>query len=88
MPSADLAQYLLRDESKQGDPDFATIDLIEIPAKRRSAATIHLQASLQEAHEALDHSENEALCVVHRNSDGEQINGVLTQKEIEAHYHS
>lgn len=88
LPSADLAQYLLRDESKQGDPDFATIDLIEIPAKRRSAATIHLQASLQEAHEALDHSENEALCVVHRNSDGEQINGVLTQKEIEAHYHS
>lgn len=85
LPPADLMQYLLSDESKENPPD-AVIDLIEIPAKRRSAVTIHLQASLQEAHEALGANEVEALCVTHRDQGGEQIDGVLTQKEIETHY--
>lgn len=88
LPMADLAQYLLSVKVDKNTPDSAIIDLLEIPARRRSITPIHLQATLQEAHERLVSSEYEALCVTRSSSDGEQIDGVLTQEEIEVHYRS
>ncbi len=86
LPPADLAQYLLAEKESGVDLDNAVIDLLAIPAKRLDASTIHLQASLQEAYEALTSTESEALCVMRRGGYGKQIDGVLTRKEIEAHY--
>jgi len=83
---ADLAQHLLSATTPQAITDESVIDLLEIPAKRLDAATLHLQASLQEAHEIMSHSEFEALCVIRRGSDNQKIEGVLTRSEIEAHY--
>ncbi|VAW87960.1 hypothetical protein MNBD_GAMMA17-1817, partial [hydrothermal vent metagenome] len=88
LPPADLAQYLLASATAQTSLDDTMINLLEIPAKRLDAATIHLQASLQEAHEAISGSAFEALCVIRRGSGKYQVEGVLTRSEIESHYQS
>ena len=84
LPPADLAQYLLsKTDSKEG-----VIDLLEIPAMRLDATEIHLQASLQEAHEVFSQSEHEALCVIHQENGHQQIDGILTRSEIESYSRS
>ncbi|HED38898.1 MAG TPA: chloride channel protein [Chromatiales bacterium] len=84
LPAADLAQYLLAEtEAVSG-----MVDLLDIPATRLDAYTIHLQASLQEAHEMIFAAGCEALCVMHNGVDEEQIVGVITQEMIETHYQS
>ncbi len=88
LPAVDLAQYLRSVAIVPADPDNDTIDLLAIPAKRLDAATIHLQASLQEAHEVINSTGCDALCVVCRRSDGKRVDGVLTREEIEMHYQS
>jgi len=88
LPPADLAQHLLAREAPQTDVEDTMIDLLEIPAMRLDAATIHLQASLQEAHEVITRSAFKALCVVRKGSDEQRIEGVLTESEIESHYQS
>ncbi len=88
LPPADLAQYLLAEEEGGNETENTEIDLLGIPARRLDASTIHLQASLQEAYEAITGAESEALCVIRRGSDGKQVDGVLTRKAIERHYQS
>jgi len=85
LPAIDLEQYLFSEELRGVDANSVEIDLLEIPARRLDAATTHLQASLQEAYEMVAETGCEALCVVRRGSDGKQIDGILTRKEIEAH---
>jgi len=88
LPPADLAQYLLSKPAQQTDSKESVIDLLEIPAMRLDATEIHLQASLQEAHEVISQSEYEALCVIHKENGHQQIDGILTRSEIESHYQS
>ncbi len=88
LPPADLAQHLLASATAQTNLDDTMIDLLEISAKRLDATTIHLQASLQEAHEAISDSAFEALCVIRRGNEKQQIEGVLTRNEVERHYQS
>ena len=86
LPAVDLAQYLLSEAMGETTSDDVVIDLLEIPAVRLDALTIHLQASLQEAHEAIVTAACEALCVIRRGGDGKQIEGILTRQEIETRY--
>lgn len=81
LPGADLARYL------QETSDKATIDLMEIPARRRQIAPVDLQANLQEAYDTLHKSKADALYVHWTVAPGiERIYGVLTWQDIEATY--
>ncbi len=81
MPAADLARYL---ESGDGSD---TIDLMEIPAARGEIQPIEFQATLQEALDALNRHDIEALYVARTTAPGiTRIYGVLTRKEIERSY--
>jgi CIC family chloride channel protein len=78
----DLARYL-GDHGEASD----TIDLLEIPAQRLELTAVHLQASLQEALEALRKNQAEALYVTHKTRDRKRrIYGVLTAHDIERSY--
>jgi len=88
LPPADLAQHLLSKSVLKTNSEESVIDLLEIPAMRLDATEIHLQASLQEAHEVISQSEYEALCVIHKENGHQQIDGILTRSEIESHYQS
>jgi hypothetical protein len=84
MPSSNLASYLEAEEAEQAhDP----IDLTSIPAQRWNVATISLQANLQEASEALEPLEVEALAVKKQTATGSQrVYGVLTPEMVENAY--
>ena len=93
MPAPDLARYLESDalaeqgETQQDEDDEFNIDLFEIPAKRRDLASIHRQATLQEALKALQQSGVAALYVAHINAPMmTSVQGVITQEDIENHY--
>jgi hypothetical protein len=63
--------------------------LLEIPGRRRQVVPVHLQATLQEAQEALERHSAEALYVTHETqADSGHVYGVLTGQDIEAHYRS
>jgi hypothetical protein len=86
MHAADLARTL--QELQTQDKDEATdIELLKIPAQRFELASIHMQASLQEALEILNNSPAEALYVQRPNAPGiEHIYGILTRQKIESSY--
>ena len=81
LPAADLARHL---ESHAEDQ----INLQEIPALRRQAASIDLRASLQEGLEILQQQSADALVVIDRNDpDSSEVFGIVTREDIEQHYH-
>jgi hypothetical protein len=64
-----------------------TLDLIEIPADRRSCVAVHLEATLQEALERLTASGAEVLYVTRPAAPGiPRIFGVLAREDIHAAY--
>ncbi|MCC7412129.1 MAG: chloride channel protein [Gammaproteobacteria bacterium] len=80
LPASDLARHL---EAGAGDE----VDLLDIPAQRRSLAAIHPEATLQEALAALEHSHVEALYVERPIAPlTMRVFGVLTREQIEASY--
>lgn len=80
MPAADLAQAL-------GESDDQAYDLLDIPARRRDLAPIHLQATLQEALEALRASRAEVLYVQRTTAPFiQRIYGILTREALEENY--
>jgi CIC family chloride channel protein len=86
MPSAQLANYLDTAELEDGDE---RIDLLAIPALRLQAATIGLQANLQEASRALARGGVEALVVKRRTAAGTyRVYGALTPEMVESAYRS
>lgn len=70
------------------EPDVgAPLDLLEIPADRRSCIGVPLEATLQEGLERLTASGAEALYVVRPAAPGiPRVFGVLTREDIEAAY--
>ena len=88
MPSAHLAAYLdtLGDTLGSGHAD-RSIDLLAIPAQRLQAATIGLQANLQEAAGLLARDSVEALVVRRRSAAGSyRVYGALTPGMVERAY--
>ncbi|WP_373054690.1 chloride channel protein [Thioalkalivibrio sp.] len=80
LPAADLARVL--NESNE-----AIYDLLEIPARRRDLAPIHLQATLQEALETLESTNTEVLYVQRTSGPPNQrICGVLLREAVEENY--
>lgn len=83
MPSAQLANYL----DNRPDDDGDSVDLLAIPAQRLQAATIGLQANLQEASRALARGSVEALVVKRRTAAGiHRVYGALTPEMVEGAY--
>lgn len=81
LPAADLA----REMAEATEP--AVIDLLEFPAERQQIAPIALQATLQEALDALDAGGAEALYVTAQTAaDVAHIYGVLRRTDIERSY--
>jgi len=86
MPMSDLSSFL--ESSVVGELD-ENIDLMEIPARRLQAATIGLQANLQEASSILDREGIEALVVKRRTRSGiHRVYGALTSEMVEGAYRS
>lgn len=90
LAAADLARHL-ETSGAEGDAAPGAVELMEIPAERRLAAPIAVQATLQEALELLDGGECEALYVAdivgaRRAGDVPRVYGVLTRGMIERTY--
>ena len=80
LPAADLARHL------ESNPD-AEVDLLDIPARRRSLARIRAEATLQAGLDLLERAHAEALYVKDTAGAGPAgILGVLTREQIEASY--
>ncbi len=93
MPTADLAHAYLeltqypRDDGPPHDKLPQTLNLMEIPAKRKQLAPISLQANLQEALDTLQQTGAEALYVYRYGTAGApHIYGILTRSLIEETY--
>ncbi len=83
LPAADLARQLSEAPEEDG------FDLLEIPAAREQVAPVALQATLQEALQAMDASGAEALYVtatIPADADVTRIYGVLRRGDIERSY--
>jgi len=84
MPTAHLASYL---DTEGAEELPEKIDLLAIPAQRLQAASIGLQANLQEAAEVLAGDGVEALVVKRRTSTGaNRVFGALTPEMVERAY--
>ncbi|WP_431687032.1 chloride channel protein [Hahella sp. NBU794] len=88
LPAADLARYLTEEEGK---PDFnaeeASLDLLSIPAQRRDVASLHVQATLEEALDRLNATGVEALYVERTTAPLiKPIIGVITRADLESYY--
>jgi H+/Cl- antiporter ClcA len=84
MPAAHLASFLAAQAAGESDE---LIDLMAIPAQRWQVASIGLQANLQEAADALNQPEVEALVVERRTSAGfQRVYGILTPAMVESAY--
>ena len=80
MPALDLARYL-------GESPEKRVDLLGIPARRLQVAPVHLQATLQEALEAMEGSGAEAIYVERPIAPGiKRVYGILTRDQIESAY--
>ncbi len=80
MPAADLAHHLEND-------DADSVDLLEIPAKRRQLAAVSLESTLQHAQQLINDSEAEALYAITRlGQSADRINGIITPEDIEKQY--
>jgi len=84
MPAVELARYLESPDPAEVDEP---IDLMQIPGARMQLASIHLQASLQEAWTAFEESSAEALLVERVTAPGiKRVYGVLTPELVEKSY--
>ena len=92
MPAIELVKYMeqqreegLMAENENNSDEW--VDLLEIPARRIEIASIHLQATLEEALNELDKDDLDALYVKRINTPGiVHIYGVLTREQIESAY--
>lgn len=81
MPAMDLARQRME------APDAAELDLLEVPAQRLQVAAVALQATLQEALEAMEASGAEALYVERPSAyDGAPSYGIITRADIDKSY--
>jgi len=81
LPAADLARQMAE------APEESEFDLLEVPATRLQLAPIALQATLQEALEAMNASGAEALYVtMPAGADIARIYGVLRRTDVERSY--
>jgi chloride channel protein, CIC family len=80
LPAADLARHLASNAEK-------TLDLLEIPVRRRTLAAVPTEATLQFVLQALERAKVEAVCVEASSglSRGRTV-GVLTREQIESAY--
>ncbi len=80
----DLIQYL---ENQSVESSQESIDLLLIAAKRLQVETIDLRATLAKTREKFNHSNTEALCVTHWNTNAARyIYGVVTRDQFEELY--
>ena len=80
----DLIQYLEKHDSESLE---ASIDLLQIPAKRLQTETIDLRATLAKTREIFNQTNAEALCVTHWNTKAMRyIYGVITRDQFEELY--
>lgn len=80
LPAADLARFLEEHEAH-------SIDLMEIPARRREIVAIHVQSSMQEARIALQESNAEAVYVRRQIAPlTYRTFGVLLRQDVESSY--
>ncbi|MBB3329817.1 H+/Cl- antiporter ClcA [Halomonas campaniensis] len=90
LKAADLARWLMEDESRNAEVEVdeaPLIDLLEIPGVRLEMAPIHLQATLSEAFERLNDQAVDALYVEHGNRPKQKrISGIITRGAIERYY--
>lgn len=90
LPAVDLARYLedtdkLVAEKEIEPPD--SIDLMDIPANRRDVAPVQYQATLEEALEAFETTNVEALYVQrHVAPMIQRVYGVVLKSDIESYY--
>jgi chloride channel protein, CIC family len=81
LPAKDLARQMLE------AADAGDLDLLEVPADRLQVAPVALQATLQEALDALDSTGAEALYVVRPSAwDGVPDYGIITRADIDKSY--
>lgn len=80
MPAADLARFLEENNDE-------SIQVMEIPSKRKQLAPVIQQSTLQQALKILDESEAEALYVIRPlGTSADQIFGIVTRQDIEEAY--
>ncbi len=88
LPAADLARYM--DEAQtQDDFDAEThiVDLLHIPAQRKDVASLHIQATLEEALQRFNEKGVEALYVERTTAPLiKPIIGVITRVELDNFY--
>ena len=81
LPAVDLVRALKDLE------DRVEFDLSELPAQRLQAGEIHMQASLQEAHQVMHETGAKALYVARMTAPGiKRVYGILTPQRIEQAY--
>jgi hypothetical protein len=81
LPALDLARQTIE------EPGVIEFDLVEIPADRLQVAPISLQATLQDALDAMDTTGAQALFVVPATPWGEEHTyGIVTREHIEKSY--
>ena len=74
-------------EISGSEDDRDPLDLLRIPGRRRDAAAIHFQATLQEAFEKLESDSVDALYVERLTVSGNRhIYGVLIREAVESAY--
>lgn len=93
LPATDLARHLgeidNRSASQQENSDSKSkkLDLMSIPAKRLSAGSISIIATLQEAYENLQSEQCDVLYITGAHgSSRKRIYGVITREHIESSY--
>jgi len=89
LPAADLARQMsesAEQAERAGGAEPTGLDLLEIPADRLQVAPIALQATLQEALDAMDASGAGALYVTTRSGDLSRFYGILRRSDIERSY--
>jgi CIC family chloride channel protein len=90
LPAVDLARFLEDTDAlvREGDTEPPeSIDLMDIPANRRDVAPVQYQATLEEALQAFDASNAEALYVQRQVAPMiQRIYGVVLKSDIENYY--
>jgi hypothetical protein len=81
LPAVDLARQTVE------QPDAGAFDLLEVPAVRLQVAPIQLEATLQEAFDAMEATGAEALYVPRPSaSAADPAYGIVTRADIDRHY--
>lgn len=79
MPAADVARFLETSEEN-------TVNLMEVPSRRRDLAPVLQEATLQQALNIMNRSEAEALYVIKPMTAADRIYGIITRRDIEEKY--